>query len=393
MSATVDVQLDSATEDAAYQAWLVRLAFPAENAASVARVVYVYAPKLTEAQMAQALRRGGDRPVFPDLKALEMGRVLKDSVFPNISPADMGAALKAAGYPQADVDDALAQLFPPPPPVQTSVLRFDGSGTYVTLSHNDFDQIGYRDAGHRNQLTNLDTTGYTIDASIYPEAADDRPIVSLVCDMAGAQWKPGDLAYGVSLFEGHVRLSAFTADWNAGMASDYRLVTITSKLTVPLSQWSHITAIWEYGGLLSLYFNGEQVRELDVQNNHDSANQYNRNAFEPNGYKVCVYASPIWGKRFAFGGLKDRFFKGFMKEIRIWNGPRNAEVIRQDPHRRLTDAEVAAAQANSTGTQYYPSYLAGYWPLDDGSGGIAHDLTKVRNDGRIQNPLWAKPPA
>jgi hypothetical protein len=54
--------------------------------------------------------------VYPWLTAYQLGTVLMaPSVFPNTTKAEMRGALQAANFSMADIDAALAKLFPPPP--------------------------------------------------------------------------------------------------------------------------------------------------------------------------------------------------------------------------------------------------------------------------------------
>jgi hypothetical protein len=139
---------ESVVADAAYQAWLLCQAFPDENALAIAGEIKDSYPSLTLTEMAQVLKHNSLHPVFPQmtltemattlvnpalgsatfsdvavalhspgvypqLEADEMGQALKTpSVFPNISKEDMSTAFKVAGYPQAEIDSAVAQLFP-----------------------------------------------------------------------------------------------------------------------------------------------------------------------------------------------------------------------------------------------------------------------------------------
>jgi N-acetylneuraminic acid mutarotase len=58
------------------------------------------------------------RSVFPGASALDVALCLVGpAVFPNLTKGDLGAALLAAPFAQADVDQAVATLFPPAAPV------------------------------------------------------------------------------------------------------------------------------------------------------------------------------------------------------------------------------------------------------------------------------------
>ncbi|MEM6453169.1 MAG: LamG-like jellyroll fold domain-containing protein [Cyanobacteria bacterium P01_D01_bin.105] len=67
------------------------------------------------------------------------------------------------------------------------------------------------------------------------------------------------------------------------------------------------------------------------------------------------------------------FFQGQMAEVRVWNVARTADEIKNHMSQRLRGDEPG---------------LAGYWPLDDGSGTTANDKTKNGNHGTIHGATW-----
>jgi hypothetical protein len=146
-------------EDAAYEAWLLRLALPSASPADIGAQVKANYPNLTFTQIAQVLIHGDPYPVFPDLAAAGMASALADprlggtapdvatalhtvypalaavdagrllmapGVFPGIDANGMTAALTAAAFAPGDVSAAVAQLFPPP--VQTTSFPPVGGG-------------------------------------------------------------------------------------------------------------------------------------------------------------------------------------------------------------------------------------------------------------------------
>jgi large repetitive protein len=70
-------------------------------------------------------------------------------------------------------------------------------------------------------------------------------------------------------------------------------------------------------------------------------------------------------------------FTGQLSEVRVWRQERTAEQIREDMYRVLTGTETG---------------LAGYWPLNAGSGALADDATGHSNSGRLEPanrpPTW-----
>ncbi len=77
--------------------------------------------------------------VYPDLTAYQLGTVLLwPSVFPNTTATEMRGALEAANFSAADIDAALAQLFPSPivgPIVDGAIICFHCMGTAVNPAH------------------------------------------------------------------------------------------------------------------------------------------------------------------------------------------------------------------------------------------------------------------
>lgn len=103
--------------------------------------------------------------------------------------------------------------------------------------------------------------------------------------------------------------------------------------------------------------------------------------------KAVFSGEIVPGKRIADGGAlvlgqeQDRIgggfsakqaFKGRMDEVRLWNRVRTADEIKGDMNRVLSGREAG---------------LIGYWPLDDGDGATATDLT-WRNHGALTNTAW-----
>ena len=67
------------------------------------------------------------------------------------------------------------------------------------------------------------------------------------------------------------------------------------------------------------------------------------------------------------------YFKGQLAEVRYWNKALSQSEIQAGLHQRL--------QGNEPG-------LAGYWPLNEGSGNIARDKTSYASNGKIVGCTW-----
>jgi hypothetical protein len=63
-----------------------------------------------------------------------------------------------------------------------------------------------------------------------------------------------------------------------------------------------------------------------------------------------------------------------MSDVRVWNVIRTPQQIRQNMYSKLTGNE--------------PGLLA-YWPLNDGAGNIARDLTSNANHARVSGAIWS----
>ena len=72
-------------------------------------------------------------------------------------------------------------------------------------------------------------------------------------------------------------------------------------------------------------------------------------------------------------GRVDNFWPGEIAEVSIWNYPRSEAEIKGDMYARLVGDELG---------------LVGYWPLNDGDGNQAKDLTTRANHGKIYFATW-----
>ncbi len=73
-------------------------------------------------------------------------------------------------------------------------------------------------------------------------------------------------------------------------------------------------------------------------------------------------------------GRVDNYFRGQLAEVRIWSRARSEDEIKTDMNRRLSGTEDG---------------LVAYWPLDEGEGGVIHDLTANANQGTIRGATWS----
>ncbi|MBT2728698.1 hypothetical protein J7E63_17425 [Bacillus sp. ISL-75] len=135
-------------EDAAYQAWLLRLAFPQALPASLAHEILRFYSGLSPAQLGQVLKHSDPTPVFTELfpeqlavtylsadvgytqpeqvaqalyvsgvfpkmrTALDVAEVIySPTVFPTLEKESMRPALKAANMPEDGINEAISKLY------------------------------------------------------------------------------------------------------------------------------------------------------------------------------------------------------------------------------------------------------------------------------------------
>lgn len=143
--------------------------------------------------------------VYPELTAYQLGKALMSpTVFPKITAAEMRAALKAANFSQADIDTAIALLFPLPPApgpiVDGAILTFHCMGNILNPAHVWLD-------------------GRTVDGSVglAPTTADP---------FTGTKWRAYAQGNNVFTFEclgnianpNHIWLDGRTVDGSVGLA-------------------------------------------------------------------------------------------------------------------------------------------------------------------------------
>lgn len=79
------------------------------------------------------------------------------------------------------------------------------------------------------------------------------------------------------------------------------------------------------------------------------------------------------GAMIAMDETYQQHMAGSIDEVRVWNKVRSPEQIRDNMYRALAGAEEA---------------LAGYWPLDEGTGTTIYDQTGNAQDGTLAGPQW-----
>jgi Concanavalin A-like lectin/glucanases superfamily len=363
-------------EDAAYQAWLMRLAFPDASPADIGAQVKAGYPSFTLVQVAQVLIHGEPYPVFPGLQPAAMASALVDprlagtapdvaaalhTVYPSLSAVDVGgqlmapgvfpaitadgmtAALTAAPFAPSDVAAAVAQLFPPAPGGRPLLITFDGTN-----------QVQVPSLGAYNFAPGQD---FTVEAWIRaPQQANlhswDNNIIE--------KWSDDGNVAGRTGYPFAVRIGNQNGGGAAGrvLAGRYDLSSnpsIQSSGTFLDDRFHHV-AYSKQGGQLTLYVDGQvQGTTTDTTS-------------APTGNDWPLY----FGVR--GGGMWADNFTGRIMEVRLWNLARSQAQITAAMRRTVDPAEGG---------------LVGYFKLRDGGGTTARDSTAAANNGVITNPQWS----
>jgi hypothetical protein len=110
-------------------------------------------------------------------------------------------------------------------------------------------------------------------------------------------------------------------------------------------QWHHVAAIWDAG-----------VKTLMLDGAIDAENYGVALPLGIDDLPLCFAARPL------SANTAEAFFAGLLDEVRAWSTARSPEQLAQSRNRTLTGHEPG---------------LAGWWPFDEGDGGIAADAKEV----------------
>lgn len=131
-----------------------------------------------------------------------------------------------------------------------------------------------------------------------------------------------------------------------------------SNTIIPLNEWHFITVTFD-GTTLTFFLNGEPDGQYEISG-----------LLVPNNDPLNIGAD--------FPGVEE-YWQGFIDELRIWNKP-------------LKQVHVQAAMHGHSSPM--ASALVGDWTFDEGSGDVAYDRSRFRNDGTLSgNPKWVSPGA
>jgi hypothetical protein len=134
---------------------------------------------------------------------------------------------------------------------------------------------------------------------------------------------------------------------------------LPSTEAINTGEWVHVAGSKGSDGWMRVYVDGAPSGELET----------------------ALTDAIVGPEQILFGGnqIDGRYFRGRIREVRLWAAVRTAAEISQAYDRRLQGDEPG---------------LIGYWPLDEGSGTTGHDLTAAGNhatlgDGNPNNvPTW-----
>lgn len=133
-------------------------------------------------------------------------------------------------------------------------------------------------------------------------------------------------------------------------------VTDSSLILSEQNQWYHIAVTWTQTKVI-FYINGELTYQTDVSltQNVGFGSVYRGQESE--------YSRAFW---IGYSCDADRYFPGYMSEVRIWNHPLTQEEINAENH-------FYSVPGDSEG-------LIGYWKLNEGSGADIKDWSASGNN-------------
>ncbi len=181
--------------------------------------------------------------------------------------------------------------------------------------------------------TNFNLSELTVEAWIKPQTSTDQraPIVRI------------DRWY-FQVFENN-RLATYWYGWDP---AGYHYSSVSS---IEMNKWTHVAVVWESGSV-KFYINGELDTTIPSSGVGDSTNWV------------------LIGQE-----NSTRRYNGMIDDVRIWDGPRTQQQIRENMSMTIRDGE---------------SGLVGYWKFYEGSGSTVADSSLNGNTGTISGATWVK---
>ncbi len=134
-------------------------------------------------------------------------------------------------------------------------------------------------------------------------------------------------------------------------------VTSSSLKLEDLNRWYHVAVVYDYDTrTISIYIDGKKMHSEKTTDRSQ------------NFAKAYQGSEASWNRAFWIGYsyTSERYFPGYMSEMRIWNKPLSEEEINATNH-------FYQVEPTSEG-------LVGYWKLDDASGYIVKDYSPSGNN-------------
>lgn len=158
---------------------------------------------------------------------------------------------------------------------------------------------------------------------------------------AAALLRVGDVGLAASKPQFVVQIG----DGQAKLSAESRLET---------GEWQHVAATYD-GSHMRLYIDGE----LDAIRDQDGR----------------MSANGVFRVARSFGG---RYFYGTIDEVEVWRAALSQDRIQEGISERLDQRG---------------GRIMGYWPFDEGEGGVVNDQSDNRQDGTIEGATWTQPGA
>lgn len=246
-----------------------------------------------------------------------------------------------AGYTEGDVTVAAEKTIDILAICPTgTALQFDGVDDYVQLP------VGAADLG-----LEYATQSFTIEMWLKTIQTEERYLFD------NYRYTLGDISF---------RIDAGKIEWHIGKYRIGNYILFRSEASVNDGLWHHVACTWDGAGEASIFVDG---------NNSGSSTNPNLVGSLESGYPFLI------GTRIESSGLPERFFRGTIDEVAIYQRALSAEEIWANMHTRLVGDEPG---------------LVGYWDFDEAQGQIVYDLSGNDNHGQLgstpdvetSDPAW-----
>jgi hypothetical protein len=208
-----------------------------------------------------------------------------------------------------------------------TALSFDGVDDYVQLS-----------AGAADLGLEYATQSFTIEMWLKTIQTEGRYLFD------NYSYTLGDISF---------RIDAGKIEWHIGKYRIGNYILFRSEASVNDGLWHHVACTWDGAGEASIFVDGN----------------YSGSSTNPNLVGSLESGHPfLIGTRIESSGLPERFFRGTIDEVAIYQRALSAEEVWANMYNRLTGDEPG---------------LVGYWDFDKGQGQIVYDLSDNSNNGRL----------